>query len=496
MVNFAVCVRKCRKDGLWPVYIRITLRRQVAYLKTDKLVVSSSVTKGGRITDRVVMRYCQDRIDYYCQLLNQMVLTDRTVNEIRDLLANPLDMSISFTDFANDFINSRIAVRSEGNANLYRAALNSFLGVFAGDDVKFSDITVRHIKFWIKKLEGTKRAKESYPICVRQIWKSARRMFGDMYDDAGFNPLPDIWGNIDIPQSELSERMPLSAEECRVFFSAPIPGNQKGYKIAKLGRDVAMMVLCLAGINTVDLYNMKRANYVNGRLCYNRAKTAGRRFDHAYIEIAVPEILKPIISEYFAPKGIESLFVFSQLYTSAKTFNITVNAGLKQMCSSISGLERRYTSYLFRHTWATTAQNDCGASFSDIGFALNHMNENRVTRGYVKPDFSKIWDLNERVIDFIFFSDIPSKRNLKGCAAEADMFQITPRVMLRAAAFFRGRRLADFEDMGFRDVDEVISALIAMLPDDIPQGSMVQFKIVNLDTDQVGMYERMKGNGF
>lgn len=47
----------------------------------------------------------------------------------------------------------------------------------------------------------------------------------------------------------------------------------------------------------------------------------------------------------------------------------------------------QYCVYTFRHTWGTIAQNDCGASISDVAFAMNHSNGHNITRGYIKIDF-------------------------------------------------------------------------------------------------------------
>ena len=46
--------------------------------------------------------------------------------------------------------------------------------------------------------------------------------------------------------------------------------------ITAIGRDVAMLVFYLAGINTVDLYYMKRENITDWMLSYNRRKTSHR----------------------------------------------------------------------------------------------------------------------------------------------------------------------------------------------------------------------------
>ena len=58
------------------------------------------------------------------------------------------------------------------------------------------------------------------------------------------------------------------------------------------------------------------------------------------------------------------------------------------------------------------------------------------------------------------------------------------------------RKLAEITDVGFNNVDEVIAKLVEQLPDDIPNRSMVIFKIENQDKKQSVVYERMKGKGF
>jgi hypothetical protein len=44
---------------------------------------------------------------------------------------------------------------------------------------------------------------------------------------------------------------------------------------------------------------------------------------------------------------------------------------------------------------------------------MNHGSAHRVTQTYVKKDFSPAWELNERVVEFVFFSDNPGKEELR-----------------------------------------------------------------------------------
>ena len=43
MATFKICVRKQRKDLLYPIYIRITHNRKAGYIKTNKVADKSSI---------------------------------------------------------------------------------------------------------------------------------------------------------------------------------------------------------------------------------------------------------------------------------------------------------------------------------------------------------------------------------------------------------------------------------------------------------------------
>ena len=73
MATFKAVVQKQRKDGLWPVYIRVSQGAgKVGYLKTNKLVDSKGCNKKHEVTDPFVMKYCSDRIADYVDSLNRV----------------------------------------------------------------------------------------------------------------------------------------------------------------------------------------------------------------------------------------------------------------------------------------------------------------------------------------------------------------------------------------------------------------------------------------
>ena len=493
MATLKAVVRTARADGFYPVYIRVTHHRASSFIKTDKMVTKRELTKNNEIKDPFVLQYCTQRILEYTERLNKKNIENWTVAEVAEYLQKG-DDDICFSNYARAYISKMIDGGQERTARNYELALQH-LERFAGTTkVMFSHLTSQFVNKWIKSLEQTHRAKEMYPICMRQVFKYAVLEYND-YDNEVIRIKTNPWVKVQIPKADRTEKLAITPEACREFFSFPLPESKMKYPLTELGRDVAMMVLCLAGINTVDLFNLRKEDYYDGIIHYQRAKTKKFRADGAYMEMRVPAILLPLFEKY-ANKDKEDnhLFVFNQRHTTYDSFSANVNGGIRQVCEAMGlSKDKDYSSYTFRHTWGTVAQNDCRASISEVAFAMNHSSAHKVTRGYIKLDFSHAWELNEKVVDFIFFSDKASSREQK---PEENRFRLSYRYMVNAAAYHNGRKVAELNDTGFNNVDEVIDRLVTMLPEEIPNRSIVMFKIVNLDKNQTAVYQRQKGKGF
>lgn len=490
-------VQKQRADGYFPVYIRVTHDRRTAFIKTNKVVDRKSVTKNNEIRDNVVLRYCTELIGYYNQRLNMQDISKWSVKEVVAFLSTE-ETDASFSDYAKLHISRMINdghARNAKNYSLAVAHLERFMGT---NQIMFSYLTTAVIQRWIGTLAQKKRAKEMYPTCVRQIYKAALVELND--DERGvcrikFNP----WLKVQIPKSDNAEQRAISAEACREFFNRPLPESKMISSLPELGRDVAKLVLCLGGINTVDLFNMKKSNYRNGIIGYKRAKTRHSRRDEAYIEMRVEPFIKSVFDKYLAPEDDEFLFTFHNRYCDSDSFSANVNNGIKKICKDMGmAKDDWYCVYTFRHTWGTIAQNDCDANLYEVAFGMNHSHGLNVTRGYVKIDFTPAWTLNAKVIDFVFFSNERSKQGKAKDIEQPEekLFRLSKKMMVYARAYFKGEVLAELTSIGFGTVDSVIEALAAKLPDTIPTGCEVQFRIKNCDSGREAVYERTKGKGF
>lgn len=497
MATFKAVVRKKRADGFYPVYIRIVHRSRMGYIKTDKLVSDKQIQKSGEIKDAVVNDFCSREILRYTDMVNRKDISDYSVSELIEYLTRVED-NVCFSEYATLHINRMIKEGHERNAKNYRLAVNHLERYLGTTNVMFNHLTSAVLKRWIDSLGLTNRAKEMYPTCIRQIFKKAILEYND--EERGvvrikFNP----WLKITIPKSDGTVQRAISAEACREFFNRPLPQSKMISSLPELGRDVALLSLCLGGINTVDIYELKKDDYKNGIIGYKRAKTKHNRRDEAYIEMRVEPFIQSTFDKYLADGRDEYLFNFHQRYSNSDSFNANVNIGIRKICMDM-GMKKDdyYCYYTFRHTWATIAQNDCDANLYEVAFGLNHSHGMNVTRGYVKLDFTPAWNLNAKVIDFIFFSDEKSKqgkaRNLE--ESEDKLFRISKKMMIYGRAYFKGKVVGELTDIGFSNVDEVIAELVKQLPKDIPTGCNVQFRLLNCDSQKEVVYERSKGKGF
>lgn len=497
MATFKAVTRSERKDGFMQVYIRVSHHKRHGYIKTEKMITRAQLSKNGEIKDAYVASYCAQLILDYNRRLNEKDIKTWSVGEIVDFLTKG-DCDVCFSDYARLHIDRMIDRGQLRNSKNYKLALQHMERYMGTNRIMFSDLTSAQVNRWIKNLDQTRRAKEMYPICMRQVFREAVKEYND-YDTGVIRIKTNPWPKVTIPKADRSDKIAISPEQCRLFFSAPLPQSKMIDPLAELGRDVAMLVLCLAGMNTVDIYNLRKEDYRGGRICYKRAKTKKARTDDAYIEMRVEPIIQPIVEKYLAEPKDPYLFNFHKRYTTSDSFCANVNSGIKKVCDGM-GIDKKdwYCVYTFRHTWGTVAQNDCGANISEVGFAMNHSHHHSVTRGYIKIDFTPAWELNAKVIDFIFFSTAKSKQGAAKSVEEPQgkLFRLSPKRMVYARAYFRGEILAEVSDIGFGTVEEVIDRLTPQLPATIPEGCAVQFRIKDLDAEREAVYERTKGKGF
>ena len=403
MPTFKATVRT--KKDLNAVYIRISHKSRTDYMPTGMIVHKSGLRKG-EIADHTILANCAIRIKKYVEKLNRTDVRKWTVGEIRKFLMEDSE-DISFIGFAEKYIRKMVNDGRTKSAANYAGAVNSLKRYIGSEEISFSEITSRTIRKWIESLSETARAKNMYPIIIKKLFEEGCLEYND-HDRDIMRIRNQPFKTVRIPHADVPAKRYAPTDAVRRLANMrPDAGREE------LAQDVLRMALMLAGINTVDLYGMEKSAFSNGKLCYNRRKTEGKRRDRAYFEISVMDELRPLFVKY---AGGKRLFNFCERYATADTFSRAVNTGLKSLCrranadieceAKASGIRMvsipEITAYWLRHTWATVAQNKCGASTELVGFCLNHTSAHKTTEGYIQKDFSPVDRMNRQVIDFIF----------------------------------------------------------------------------------------------
>jgi len=322
-------------------------------------------------------------------------------------------------------------------------------------------------------------------VVMREVYKAAMREFND--EEQGIVRLKNPWSNVKIPKADEPVKRAIPASMLRKFFNVVPDRSRFSHPLMEVGQDVALISFCMCGLNAIDIFYAEKNQYVDGIFHYERRKTRFSRSDNGYFEVRVPEFLKPTFNKYLSknPKS-PWLFDFHDRLSTSDSFSANVNIGIKQTWEKVDP-EYRASLYAFRHSWATIEQNECGATLNEVDFGLNH-SMNKMAKVYVKLDFSPAWILNEKVINFVFFTAKESKHFVK---EEDKAFErISKYNNVRAEAFVMGKKVCSLENTGFSNVDQIMDKLVSMLPKKI-HNARVQFKITNVDKNLTQMYQRL-----
>ena len=235
---------------------------------------------------------------------------------------------------------------------------------------------------------------------LRHLYKEAQKKYND-YERGLFLIPSSPFDNFNVPKQEATRKRAVTASVIKKIWMLPYKEIRKGHKATcryNLAKDCFIMSFCLMGMNSVDLYNATEID--EGTIIYYRTKTKDRRLDNARMEVTVPQMIQPLIEKYKDKTG-KRLFNFYQYYADEKSFNRSINIGLKEIGSILGVDDLEY--YAARHSWATIALNKVGIDKYTVHAALNHVDESmKVTDIYIERDFVNENKANAKVVRYVF----------------------------------------------------------------------------------------------
>lgn len=409
MTTFKAVVQRhqLRRDGKYPVSIRIIHHRTPVYIPTGLYASPSQINKKTfEIKDQFLLtRTGQTIATYERKLLSMTDEELRTINSVslRRFLTN-VGKDIDFLGACRDEIEN-----GEDNCNGLKSSLKLIdeMGITRMMATDFTSQFIYRFKEYMDertipvfkngKKVGEKpysaKTKNRYLVSLCHVFRMLQKKYNSEFD----KPIPhDPFVGLEYYKESVTPKRSMDVDSLRAFFKLTTKSEK-----SKIAQDVMLLSFCLCGLNVIDLFTLKKSAWdkKENRINYHRRKTEHARHDDAFSSIRIEPEISDVFRHYLADSSSEYLFDFHAVSTPEK------NARNICMCIDRLCKENNFmhvSQYWFRHTWATIARNDCDVSKDDIDLCLNHTGNNPMADVYIKPDWSRIDRANRKVLDFVF----------------------------------------------------------------------------------------------
>lgn len=275
--------------------------------------------------------------------------------------------------FAQSAIEEARSAGRYGTANLYSGAINSFRN-FTGDiPLTFKEVTAGMIKKYEESLLQKGRRHNTISTYMRML----RSIFNQAYQQG----VPDT-----IPADELFRFVFTGYEPTakRAISPALIRRlsqlNLEQSPNLRFSRDLFLLSFYLRGIPFVDLAHLRKSDMKHNTIYYYRRKT--RQQLSVYLEPYAAEILRRYTDQHSPSPYLLPILssVGPEGYRQYKSALRLYNQHLHRL-SKMLRLNVPLTSYVARHSWATTAKEE-GVAIAMISEGLGHSSE-KVTHVYL-----------------------------------------------------------------------------------------------------------------
>ena len=401
MATLKAIVDHRKADGTYNVKIRLTHSRKSLYIPTELYVTERQLTRSKKIKDPYIISATNNIIDEMRSAIAALGISVEVMNceQLRDAIRRKMSEGEVFRLDFFEYAKQRIASFKDANRRLHQASVNSLMEM-SSEKLDINDINYTFIAKYRQHLEDKGVAANTivtYLTKIRHIVNLAKDEYND--DDVVRVRVNPFRKGV-MPTAELTRHRVLTAEQMRRIAS--IEGDRR----ENLARDMFILSFYLIGINLVDLYSMNKKCLKDGILTYSRTKTKDRRQDNATISVKVESEAMEIIDRY-RDSCSDYLLDLHRRYSDMKAMTFAVNTYLRRLHRYDKTIPSDFTFYYARHTWATIAYNDCGIDMQTIHEALNHASDAnmKITDIYVKKDFTRIWEANRKVLDYVFKND-------------------------------------------------------------------------------------------
>jgi integrase/recombinase XerD len=378
--------RRIKKDGTYPLAVRVTHNRQTATFPVGLSVKKEHWDAQNATLKKTHPHFKRLHADIYHlyhkvqktseDLMDEQRFTLKALKEklrIQPVTEIEPMKPVTFNEYANKLVTILYANNKVGNAIIYQTAINRLLKFTNYAELTFEQINYRLLEDFRNALiaDGVK------PNTVSNYFRTLRAIYNKAIKEKHVSKDCYYFKDIDFKPERTAKRA-ITKDEIVKFNGYDVKPTSQEWK----AKNYFMLSFCLIGISFTDLAYLKPTDIKFGRLRYKRRKT-GKRYDIKLTTIAltilktcqseVGVFLLPILSDTIKEDSLQAKNIILQWIK-------TTNKYLKRISAALEIGE--VTTYVARHTWATLAKR-MGYSNELIAEALGHEYGNRTTSIYL-----------------------------------------------------------------------------------------------------------------
>lgn len=411
MITFKAIVisNNRRKDGTYPVKIRVTFKGVSRRLPTTLVCTTNDLTRSLKIKSASILNKSDELISRMRNAVKDLSPFDLDNKDVDWVVSNIKD-SLTQEDFHLDFFewsDRYILTKAETTRRAYSCALNTLERFLGRRSLDINDISRSLLLEFMDKVDGEKKmhynvktgqveeskadkipkgASTRHLAKLEHLFNAAKEKYND--EDSGRILIPRS------PFSKITKVYPVSNGQSNLGqeLMQRIISSQVDNDVMRTALDIFIVSFGLMGANMADLYYAKP---VKEEWVYNRQKTSSRRADRAEMRVIIPEQLKPYL-ERLKGKGGWWLNRLHEFASSKDFATARVNRCLKKWCEDNE--VEVFTFYAARHTFASLARKE-GVDKSTIDDCLGHKGSFQVADIYAEKAWCLMQEANRKVLD-------------------------------------------------------------------------------------------------
>lgn len=398
-----------RKDGTYPVNIRVTFKGKTRRLATTLLCTSGDLTRTLKIKDATILNKAEALIARMRDAVKDLSPFDLESQDV-DWVVRHIKDALTQEEFHLDFFEwceRYMQTKSAPTRSAYSVALNAFARFLGKRSIDINEISRPLLLDFMEMVDNQKKmhynrktgqvaegkaekvpkgASTRHLAKLEHMFNAAKDKYND--EDSGRILIPRS------PFSKITKIYPVSNGQSNlgVDLMQRIISCQVDNEVMRSALDLFIVSFGLMGANMADLYYAKP---VKEEWIYNRKKTRDRRADRAEMRVSIPEQLKPYL-ERLKGTGGWWLNVLHQHTSSNDSATRWVNKHLKRWCEAND--IGPFTFYAARHTWASLARKQ-GVDKSTIDDCLGHKGTFQVTDIYAERAWDLMQEANRKVLE-------------------------------------------------------------------------------------------------